>query len=74
MSPQNLLFSRLNSPNSLSRSSQERCSSPLIIFVACSGIAPTAPYLFCAEGSRAGWTPDRVSPEKSGGAGCFYPA
>jgi len=32
--PQSLLFSRLNSLNSLSLSSQERCSSPLIIFVA----------------------------------------
>jgi len=29
-----LLFSRLNSPNSLSLPSQERCSSPLTIFVA----------------------------------------
>ena len=33
MSPQSLLFSRLNNPNSLSLSSQERCSSPRIIFV-----------------------------------------
>ena len=33
-SPWSLLFSRLNSPNSLSLSSQERCSSPLINFVA----------------------------------------
>jgi len=33
-SPCSLLFSRLNSPNSLSLSSQERCSSPHIIFVA----------------------------------------
>ncbi|KAK4827490.1 hypothetical protein QYF61_018790 [Mycteria americana] len=32
--PQSLLFSRLNNPNSLSLSSQERCSSPRIIFVA----------------------------------------
>ncbi|XP_063182760.1 phospholipase ABHD3 isoform X5 [Chroicocephalus ridibundus] len=33
-SPRSLLFSRLNIPNSLSLSSQERCSSPLIILVA----------------------------------------
>ncbi|KAK4832903.1 hypothetical protein QYF61_026546 [Mycteria americana] len=33
-SPRSLLFSRLNNPNSLSQSAQERCSSPLIIFVA----------------------------------------
>ena len=33
-SPLSLLFSRLNSPSSFSLSSQERCSSPLIIFVA----------------------------------------
>lgn len=34
MSPLSLLFSRLNSANSLSPSSQERCSSPLMVFVA----------------------------------------
>jgi len=33
-SPCSLLFSRLKSPNTLSLSSQERCSSPWIIFVA----------------------------------------
>ena len=33
-SPWSLLFSRLNSPNSLSLSSQERCSIPLDVFVA----------------------------------------
>ena len=33
-SPCSLPFSRVNSPNSLSLSSQERCSIPLIIFVA----------------------------------------
>ena len=33
-SPQNLLFFMLNSPSSLSLSSQERCSIPWIIFVA----------------------------------------
>lgn len=31
--PPHLLFSRLNSPSFLSLSSQERCSSPLFIFV-----------------------------------------
>ena len=51
---QSLLFSRLNSPNSLSLSSQERCSSPWSIFVASSGPTSTAPGLSCAEGSRAG--------------------
>jgi len=48
-SPQSLLFSRLNSTNSLSLSSQERCSSPRIHFVASSGPAPTGPCLSCAE-------------------------
>jgi len=33
-SPRSLLFSRLNKPNSLSLSSQERCSSPQTTFVA----------------------------------------
>ncbi|KAK4815157.1 hypothetical protein QYF61_017598 [Mycteria americana] len=33
-SPRSRLFSRLNNPNSLSLSYQERCSIPLIIFVA----------------------------------------
>ncbi|KAK4820562.1 hypothetical protein QYF61_001625 [Mycteria americana] len=32
-SPRSLLFSRLNSPNSLSLSSQDRCSSPQVIFM-----------------------------------------
>jgi len=53
-SPWSLLFSRLNSPNSLSLASQESCSSPWITFVASSGPAPTGPGLSCAEGSRAG--------------------
>jgi len=52
-SHRSLLFSRLNSPNSLRLSSQERCSSPWIIFVAFSGPAQTRPCLSCAEGSRA---------------------
>jgi len=52
--PQSLLFSRLKSPNSLSLSSQQRCSSPWIIVVASSGPAPTSPGLSCAEGSRDG--------------------
>ena len=33
-SPGSLLFSRLNKPSSFSLSSQEKCSSPLIIFIA----------------------------------------
>jgi len=52
-SPCSLLFYRLNSPSSLSLSSQQRCSILQIIFVASSGPAPTAPCLSCAEGSRA---------------------
>ena len=68
-SPHRLLFSRLNSPNSLSLSSQQRCSSPRIIFVASSGPAPTAPCPSCTEGSRAGCrTPGGVWPEWSRGA------
>ncbi|XP_074718070.1 cytochrome b5 reductase 4 isoform X1 [Strix uralensis] len=63
-SPRSLLFSRLNSSNSLSLSSQGRCSSPLIIFVASSGPPPTGPCLSCAEDSRAGLsTPGGVSQE-----------
>jgi len=53
-SPQSLLFSRLNSPNSLSLSSEERCSSPWIIFVASSGPVPTHPCPSYVGGSRAG--------------------
>ena len=49
-----LLFSGLNNPNSLSLYSQQRCSSPWIIFVASSGPTPRGPGLSCAEGSRAG--------------------
>ena len=67
-SPRSLLFSSLNSPNSR-LSSQERCSSPRIIFVASSGPIPTGPCLSCVEGSRAGHgTPGEVSPEWSRGA------
>ena len=33
-SPQSLLFSKLKKPSSLNLSSQESCSSPLIVFVA----------------------------------------
>ena len=50
----NLLFSKLNKPSSLNLPSQERCSSILIISVACSRPAPTTPCLSCAEGSRPG--------------------
>jgi len=53
-SPQSLVFSRLNNPNTLSLSSQQRGSRPQIIFVASSGPVPTGPCLSCAEGSRAG--------------------
>ncbi|XP_074712500.1 spliceosome-associated protein CWC27 homolog isoform X1 [Strix uralensis] len=60
---------RLNNPNSLSLSSREGCSIPLIIFVASSGPAPTGPCLFCAEDSRGGCsTPGGISPEWIRGA------
>ena len=49
----------LDSPSSLSLSSQERCSIPLIIFVASSGPAPTGPCLSCAKASRPGWQDSR---------------
>jgi len=68
-SPWSLQFSRLNSPNSLSLSSQQRDSSSRIIFMASPGPAPTGPCLSCAEGSRAGRrTPSGVSPEQNRGA------
>ncbi|PKU28626.1 hypothetical protein llap_21070 [Limosa lapponica baueri] len=44
-SPWTPLFFRLNPPNSLTLSSQQRGSSPLIVFVASSGPAPTVPLL-----------------------------
>ncbi|XP_053927114.1 uncharacterized protein LOC128852667 isoform X2 [Cuculus canorus] len=43
------LFSRLNNPISLSLSSDGRCSSPWIIFVASSGPVPTAPYPYAGD-------------------------
>ena len=68
-SPQSFLFSRLNKPNSLSFSTEERCSSPLIIFVALLWTAPTAPHPSCAEGPRPGCsTPDGASWGQSRGA------
>ncbi|NXF85913.1 VTCN1 inhibitor, partial [Eubucco bourcierii] len=42
----------LQSPNSLSLSSWQSCSSPLSIFVASSGPAPTLPCPSCVGGSR----------------------
>jgi len=67
-SPQSLHFSRLNSPDSFSLSSQESCSTPLIIFVASSEPTATGPCLSCAGGSRAGHrTPGGISPERSRG-------
>lgn len=49
-----LLLSRLNSSISLSLPSQERCPSPLIIYMGSSAPALTSPHLSCAEDSRAG--------------------
>lgn len=40
--------------NSLILSSQESCSSPLIIFVASSGLSPTNPNLCCPGSPRVG--------------------
>lgn len=53
-SPQSLLLSRLNEASSLNLSSQERCSSPLSIFMASSGPTLMAPYLSCTGGPRSG--------------------
>ena len=52
-SPWHLLFSGLNKPSSFNLSPWERCSSPLIIFVASSEPAPTAPHPSCAGSPRA---------------------
>jgi len=52
-SPRSLLFPRLNSPISLSISSQQMGSSPQIISVASSGPTPTGACLSGAEGSRS---------------------
>ncbi|KAK4827407.1 hypothetical protein QYF61_017837 [Mycteria americana] len=51
--PRSLLFSRLNNPNSLSLPSQERCSSPLIIFVALLWTHSNRSMSFYAGGLRA---------------------
>ena len=47
-----LLFFNLNNSNSLNLFSQERCSSPLLILVASSGLVPRAPCLSFAGGPR----------------------
>ncbi|XP_053935056.1 uncharacterized protein LOC128853520 [Cuculus canorus] len=49
---QNQLQCVLNNPNSLSLSSYRRCSSPWVISLASSGLAPTAPCPSHAEDSR----------------------
>ncbi|NXL63984.1 KSR2 Kinase, partial [Chordeiles acutipennis] len=68
-SPRSLLFSRLNSPNSLSLSSQQSCSSPGIILVASSALAPVAPCPSAVGGPRAGGSSaGGVSGERSRGA------
>jgi len=54
-SPQSCLFSKLNKPNFLSFSSQERCSSPLITFTAFLWTAPTASRPSYTECSRPGY-------------------
>ncbi|NWH93688.1 SNRK kinase, partial [Aegithalos caudatus] len=46
LSSQNLLFSRLNYPSSHSLSPQERCSSPLVIFMAFSGFTAAVELQF----------------------------
>ena len=68
-SPRSRLFSRLNSPNSLSLSSQQRGSSPQIIFVASSGPSPAGPCLSCAWGLQSRMQDYQgVSEERSRGA------
>ena len=51
-SPWSHFFSRLNNPNSLSLSAQQRGSSPLSISTVSSGLAPTASCLSYVEGLR----------------------
>ncbi|XP_053927113.1 uncharacterized protein LOC128852667 isoform X1 [Cuculus canorus] len=63
------LFSRLNNPISLSLSSDGRCSSPWIIFVASSGPVPTAPYPYAGDPRTGRSVPGGVSAERSRGAG-----
>ncbi|KAK4831337.1 hypothetical protein QYF61_017468 [Mycteria americana] len=53
-SPHSLIFSRLNNPNSLSLSAQERCSSPLIIFVALLWTHSNRPMSFLCWGPQSG--------------------
>jgi len=62
-SPQSLLSSRLRSPNSLSLSSQGRCSSPLIFFtVLLWTCSKSSMSFFCVENTRTGCrTPSGVS-------------
>jgi len=68
MSPRTLHFSKLNKPSSLSLSTQEKCSNPLIFFM-----APTALYLSCAMGPRLGCSaPDRASQGQSRGASPWF--
>ena len=51
-SPWSLLFPSLNKPRYVSLSSQERCFSPLSIYVASPELAITAPCLSCARDPR----------------------
>ena len=66
--PWSILFSRLNSPNFLSLSSQQQGSTTLVVSVPSSGPTPTGPCLSCAEGSRAGRRTPRGS-HQSGAEG-----
>lgn len=50
--PLNLPFTRLSSPNFLSLSSYDRCSSPLIIFVAIASLIPLCPRVSCNREPR----------------------
>lgn len=53
-SPPSLLFPRLNSPGFLRLSSQQVCSSPLIIFTVLARLAPGSLYLSCTGKLRTG--------------------
>lgn len=60
--PLNLLLSRLSSPHSTSLFWYERCSSPLIIFMALSALVPPCHCASCKREPRNGHTtPDVVS-------------
>ncbi|KAK4821027.1 hypothetical protein QYF61_012113 [Mycteria americana] len=68
--PHSLLFRRLNNPSSPSLSSQERCSSPLIIFMALLWTCSNRSMSFLCWGPQS-WT-QYCSPEDVGFLGCKH--